>query len=404
VALFGCAAQVVGGGPIRAAQQQHPVGSAHHASLVSDTHGSTSSISGGTLSSGSEAAVPASQQAAAAAAAGIVSAALQAGRRAAAGSSSQAGGGSSSLQDSDGLGARQQQGSLGSVGGAAADAGSSGSSVLFTLAAWSVVLSAGVGLVFLHKTTTSDPGFVPTGRDGGRTGEKAKAAAAAAASYAVSLFSSGPASHGHHSPDASAHVLGSSGGAGGGAASKASLLRGHDAGNGNGGSGGSSSGVSLLDSPALWAGHWNQLCVTCKIVRPLRAKHCGVTDRCVEVFDHYCPWVGNTIGKVRARPWGEVVLGCVPVERIHSSSVCCLLEQQAWPAAPLFDGAAAVAPVSPLKQRTNSRARSHPLRVLTCRLCACCVCDTARLPACLPVCRATATCSWCSCGSSFTPS
>jgi hypothetical protein len=22
-----------------------------------------------------------------------------------------------------------------------------------------------------------------------------------------------------------------------------------------------------------------------------------VTDRCVEVFDHYCPWVGNTIGK-----------------------------------------------------------------------------------------------------------
>jgi palmitoyltransferase len=156
-----------------------------------------------------------------------------------------------------------------------------------------VVLTAGAGLFFLHKTTTSDPGFVPTGRDGGRTGEKVKAAAAAAASgHAVSLFSSGPASHGH-SPDASAHVLGSSGGAGGGAASKTALLRSHDS-----GSGGSSSGTSLLDSPALWAGHWSQLCVTCKIVRPLRAKHCGVTDRCVEVFDHYCPWVGNTIGKV----------------------------------------------------------------------------------------------------------
>jgi palmitoyltransferase len=60
----------------------------------------------------------------------------------------------------------------------------------------------------------------------------------------------------------------------------------------------------LLDSPALWAGHWNQLCVTCKIVRPLRAKHCGVTDRCVEVFDHYCPWVGNTIGKVSGSDCG----------------------------------------------------------------------------------------------------
>ena len=52
-----------------------------------------------------------------------------------------------------------------------------------------------------------------------------------------------------------------------------------------------------LDSPALWAGNWSQLCVSCKIVRPLRAKHCSVTDRCVQTFDHFCPWVGNTIGK-----------------------------------------------------------------------------------------------------------
>lgn len=38
-----------------------------------------------------------------------------------------------------------------------------------------------------------------------------------------------------------------------------------------------------LDCPALWAGNWEQLCVTCKVVRPLRSKHDPISGRCIEV-------------------------------------------------------------------------------------------------------------------------
>jgi len=39
-----------------------------------------------------------------------------------------------------------------------------------------------------------------------------------------------------------------------------------------------------------------QLCHTCHVARPLRAKHCRVHRKCVLLFDHFCPFVDNTIG------------------------------------------------------------------------------------------------------------
>ena len=40
-----------------------------------------------------------------------------------------------------------------------------------------------------------------------------------------------------------------------------------------------------------------RFCETCCVSKTLRTKHCSKTDKCVREFDHYCVWIGNTVGR-----------------------------------------------------------------------------------------------------------
>lgn len=39
-----------------------------------------------------------------------------------------------------------------------------------------------------------------------------------------------------------------------------------------------------------------RVCLTCRIVKPFRAHHCGDCSHCIHRFDHHCIWVDNCIG------------------------------------------------------------------------------------------------------------
>jgi palmitoyltransferase ZDHHC13/17 len=53
---------------------------------------------------------------------------------------------------------------------------------------------------------------------------------------------------------------------------------------------------AIVDGEEEFPPH-QELCVTCKILRPIRSKHCIISNKCVDRYDHYSPLVSKPIGR-----------------------------------------------------------------------------------------------------------
>eukprot|EP01018_Ginkgo_biloba_P002188 Gb_29573 [translate_table: standard] len=93
---------------------------------------------------------------------------------------------------------------------------------------------------------------------------------------------------------------------------------------------------SDLSKSSRWAGYWSQLCPTCKIVRPVRSKHCSSCNRCVEQFDHHCPWISNCVGKMNK--WDFFTFICLQTSATLIGAAVTI--QRLWtdPVAPSYFG------------------------------------------------------------------
>jgi hypothetical protein len=52
----------------------------------------------------------------------------------------------------------------------------------------------------------------------------------------------------------------------------------------------------------------SSLCPDDRLIRSPRCRHCNLCNRCVDRFDHHCPWINNCIGKGNFRRFYSFVL------------------------------------------------------------------------------------------------
>ncbi|XP_078602181.1 uncharacterized protein LOC144876588 [Branchiostoma floridae x Branchiostoma japonicum] len=73
-----------------------------------------------------------------------------------------------------------------------------------------------------------------------------------------------------------------------------------------------------------------RLCHTCRLVKPLRSKHCRVCNRCVDCFDHHCPYIYNCVGFRNRGAFLCFVTSTLTVMWISIYLVWGVLSEQGW--------------------------------------------------------------------------
>ncbi|XP_006818309.1 uncharacterized protein LOC100368376 [Saccoglossus kowalevskii] len=67
-----------------------------------------------------------------------------------------------------------------------------------------------------------------------------------------------------------------------------------------------------------------RLCHTCRIVKPLRTKHCKICNRCVMHFDHHCPYIYNCVGYYN-RHWFVIFVSCIAINAYITEIIAAML-------------------------------------------------------------------------------
>jgi ankyrin repeat protein len=80
------------------------------------------------------------------------------------------------------------------------------------------------------------------------------------------------------------------------------------------------------------------LCVTCRIERPVRSKHCRICRRCVYRFDHHCPFINNCVGGHNYRAFIFWLLGLAAMVLLFQAQYIMFL-RCAYPGFQLVDAA-----------------------------------------------------------------